>query len=227
MPFIALNSMTGERVDITQIARPRIDLRAAEMICPVCEVGMIVKDGTIKRAHFAHKPVGNDCPYAEYSAGETPEHREAKMIIRDHVSEWFAEYGMAEGQLEVYIPEVKHARNRIADVLFTFPSGWRVAHEIQLASISVKELEERTDDYAFAGIDVFWWFGRDAYKQGAYRWTEASFGYRLTIDIDDVSPPDETVLYRSGDDESADRQGALLADRVPFGGAENRGNGIR
>lgn len=183
MPFIALNSASGERVDITRTQNPLSVLRASEMACPVCEWPMIVKAGGLVRPHFAHKPGREDCPYAQYSRGETPEHLAAKILIRDEVANWFSEYGIASPALEVYVPDVKHARNRIADVLFEFPSGWRIAHEIQLAAISIEDLQYRTEDYMSAGIDVCWWFGRDAAKQSVFEWSLKTYGFILEIQI--------------------------------------------
>lgn len=195
MPFIAMNQATDERVDITKIANPRLTLRAADMACPVCGWPMIVKAGMIMRPHFSHKPGRENCPYADYASGETQEHRDAKTILRDNLGEWFGEYGMAEPELEVYIPDVKHARNRIADLLFTFPSGWRVAHEIQLASITVRDLEERTEDYLNAGIDVFWWLGRNAATSTNFEWSMRTYGFVLEILIQDESSTAEYALH--------------------------------
>lgn len=198
MPFIALNKVTGARVDITQIVNPRTVLRAGEMVCPVCAHPMMLKAGEVKRHHFAHMPGREDCPYAQYSAGETQEHRDAKELIRGQLHEWFSEYMDATGELEVYVPEVTHARNRIADVLFTFPGGWRVAHEVQLAQITTGELSDRTEDYASQGIDVFWWFGRDALKQTSNAiWSMKNYGFVLKIDIVPKLSDAEAVLYPS------------------------------
>ena len=195
MPFIALQQSTGKRIDITTIESPRTELRVADMVCPVCGSPMLVKAGLINRAHFAHKPGREDCPYAAYSAGETQEHREAKQLIRDHLSDWFAEYGIARPELEVYVPEVMHARNRIADVMFTFPGGWRVAHEVQLASITVGDLQDRTEDYESAGIDVFWWFGRDAFGKGALEWSIRRYGFYFKVEMLEGKRAIETVFY--------------------------------
>ncbi len=68
------------------------------------------------------------------------------------------EYSLAQIEYEFPIPEVR----RIADVVAKFPNGWIVAHECQLASITVEELEKRTEDYLYAGVDVIWWLGKAA-----------------------------------------------------------------
>lgn len=197
MPFIALNSVSGERVDITRTTNPLAELRASEMVCPVCQWPMIVKSGTVVRSHFAHKTGREDCPYAEYQRGETPEHLDAKMMIRDELANWFAEYAIAEPALEVYVPNVQHARNRIADVLFTFPNGWRVAHEIQLAAITTSELRERTEDYLSVGIDSYWWLGRDAATPINYGWSMKNYGFVLEVQLQAEQENYEHVLLSS------------------------------
>lgn len=201
MPFIAKSRITLERIDITRIKDPRSELLSSDMVCPVCDHPMMIKAGAVKRHHFAHMPGREDCPYAVYSAGETQEHRDAKELIRDHTSEWFDEYLDAPGELEVYIPGMTNAKWRIADVLFTFPGGWQVAHEAQLAAISVEDLTARTEDYNSQGIDVFWWFGRDALKQKAnLDWSMRRYGFILEIEIGDAGSPLKTVVLHSTGD---------------------------
>lgn len=196
MPFVALDVRTGLRIDVTAVAGPLDALRADAHVCPVCGQRMILRAGLVKRPHFAHMP-GKDCPYAEYAARETAEHREAKVIVRDMIAQWFAEYSAATAELEVYIPDVQHARNRIADILFTFRSGWRVAHEIQLAQISTAELWERTQDYWSAGIDVFWWFGRDADTAANRDWSLNNYGFYLDIRIAAPVSSNRDLLHAS------------------------------
>jgi competence protein CoiA len=197
MPFVSLNSASGERIDITKTVSPLSSLRASEMVCPICGWPMIVKAGPKITAHFAHKPGRDDCPYAEYARGETQEHRAAKQMVRDEIANWFSDYGIATPALEVYIPDVKYARNRIADILFTFPSGWRIAHEIQLASITIEELRERSEDYLSAGIDVYWWFGRDAAKQSNFEWSLKTYGFILEIQIRQQPGSNFSVLHEA------------------------------
>ncbi len=44
-----------------------------------------------------------------------------------------------------------------ADLLLTFPMGWRLVHQVRSTPCSILALAERTDAYARAGIDVLWW----------------------------------------------------------------------
>jgi competence CoiA-like predicted nuclease len=176
MPFIALNAETRERIDITTIENPRLVLKPGECICQLCEIPMIIKAGQIMRAHFAHVAA---CPTDYESHPESQEHREAKVFLATHSHEAFAEYTDAKIEYEVPIPEVM----RIADLLVTFPMGWRIAHEIQLASITTETLEARTNDYLQAGIDVVWWLGKSANTPANRDWCRQTFGYALSLNI--------------------------------------------
>jgi competence CoiA-like predicted nuclease len=111
------------------------------------------------------------------SHSESPAHREAKIFLATHLKDEFKEYTTATFEYEVSIPQVK----RVVDVLVTFPMGWRVAHEVQLAAITVDELYQRSADYKLVGIDVVWWLGKSANTPANRRWCEESFGYALSI----------------------------------------------
>lgn len=185
MPFIALDKTTKERIDITKLDNPREHLRSGDVICQLCESPMIVKAGLIKRHHFAH--------YAECSSDyeqhpESEEHLRGKEIVAAQASEWFSELTNAKPDYEVRIPEVM----RVADVLFQFPNGWRVVCEVQLASITVGQLQQRTDDYLRAGIDVYWFFGKGAASESNLRWSIATFGFALELEYRGV--PTRTLL---------------------------------
>jgi competence protein CoiA len=170
MPFVAKHRDTGERVDITQIQSPRIELKKDEYICQLCEQPMIIKAGMIVSPHFAHKV---QCSSNYESQPESAEHRLGKMYISDHLKQRFTNaYMEADIQYEVPIPEIK----RVADILAVFPMGWRIAHEIQLSSITIEILQARTIDYANAGIDVIWWLGKAADTPANRNWCVENFG---------------------------------------------------
>ena len=125
---------TGERLDITLIENPRGVLKPGECICQVCDTPMIVKAGLVRQHHFAH--VGR-CSGDYQSHPESPAHQDAKRFLAANLREQFREYVNTAIEYEVPIPEVR----RIADLLVTFPTGWRVAHEVQLASIPTEQLQ--------------------------------------------------------------------------------------
>lgn len=178
MPFVAKRKGTGERIDITTIEHPREILRSGECLCQVCGAPLIVRAGLVRQHHFAHTA---RCT-SDYSCHpESPAHREAKRFLATHLRAWFKEYTSPIIEYEVPIPEVK----RIADLLVTFPTGWRVAHEVQLASITTEQLQERTNDYTLAGIDVVWWLGKSADTPANREWSRRIFGYALCININE------------------------------------------
>lgn len=174
MPFVALDKNTKERIDITKIENPRLVLKSGEVICQHCQAPMVIKAGPIKRHHFSH--------YAECTSDikrhpESPEHLGTKDLVAEKAKEWFGEFTYAEPDKEVAIPEV----NRQADVLFTFPNGWRIACEVQLASITTEELQQRTDDYLRAGIDTIWFLGKSACTPANVRWSIETFGFAIEL----------------------------------------------
>lgn len=116
---------------------------------------MIVKAGLVRQHHFAHR---GKCTSDYQSHPESPAHRDAKRYLATHLREWFKEYANVPIAYEVPIREVK----RVADLLVTFPTGWQVVHEVQLASTTTEDLQRRTNDYTLAGIDVTWWLGKSA-----------------------------------------------------------------
>jgi competence protein CoiA len=174
MPFIAKRKGTGERIDITLIENPRAVLKRGECLCQVCDTQMIVKAGLVRQHHFAH--VGR-CSNDFQTHPESPAHQDAKRFLAANLREQFAEYANTTIEFEVPVPEVR----RIADLLVTFPTGWRVAHEVQLASITTEQLQERTNDYTLAGIDVVWWLGKSADTPANREWCRSTFGYALSL----------------------------------------------
>jgi len=175
MPFIALDTQTNQRIDITTIEHPRLVLKKEHLVCQLCHKSMLIKAGMVRQAHFAH--IATTCTPEYEVHPESQAHRDAKAFLAEHLRISFKEYTNAEIAYEVPIPEVR----RVADLLALFPMGWRVAHEIQLASITTDELQQRTDDYEQAGIDVVWWLGKSANTETNRTWCEKTFGYALTI----------------------------------------------
>lgn len=177
MPFVA-RKLSGDRVDITQIEDPRAELKSGEVFCQNCDEPLIVVAGMIVAHHFRHY---SSCDGQWETHPESPEHLRAKAFLRDNLAAEFEEYSSAKFELEVAVPMDWRARGRIADVMVTFPNGWGVAHEVQLASITVEQLQERTNDYNRAGIDVVWWLGNRADTDTNRDWCVRNQGYALVI----------------------------------------------
>lgn len=176
MGFVAKNKNTGDRVCILDYKNPRLELIKGELVCPYCDSEMIIKDGLHRLKHFAHKP-NSPCSSDYARHPESQEHFFFKRLLAAELGKEFEEYLNAKAQLEYPIPEVK----RIADIVFEFPNGWLVAHEIQLSSITTKELEERTNDYRNAGVDVIWWLGKSANTETNRAWLIENFGECYTL----------------------------------------------
>lgn len=174
MPFIALDKNTGDRIDITKLENPRAELKKGEVICQLCEQPMIIRAGTVRRHHFAHYA---QCVSDYDHSPESPEHLGAKEAIATHLMETFLEYKEATIDYEVKVPEIM----RVADIMVTFPNGWRIVHEIQLSPITVEDLQKRTSDYTKAGLDVVWWLGKSADTEANQNWCLDAFGVVYTL----------------------------------------------
>jgi len=155
MPLVALNKQTNERICILEHPEPRMTIRKEGLVCPYCHEPFLIVAGVQKQNHFRHKSV---CTFTEYEAHpESEEHLYAKSIVRNALKEKYIGTKV-EIDLEVPIPEAK----RIADIMISYPMGWRRAYEIQLSPITPFNLEKRINDYRNAGVDVIWYFGKHA-----------------------------------------------------------------
>jgi len=164
MPFSAEARTTSgawERVDITLLDAPKIELMNRELRCPDadCHAPLVVRHGAIIAAHFAHKP-GAATPGCAFGVGgESQDHLTAKRVVIEMVRS-NPRYAGATIEPERILRN--GALKRVADVFVTFPDGRTEAHEAQLSRISVEEAQARTEDYQQQlGVDgVIWWLGK-------------------------------------------------------------------
>ncbi|HIJ42510.1 MAG: competence protein CoiA family protein [Rhodospirillales bacterium] len=113
--------------------------------CPNCRKDVILKKGRIRVHHFSHKPPVS----CFWPKGETFAHLTAKSRFRDA----FERRGLkvaVEHEVESLLGD------RRADVMVCSPNGRRVAIELQHNTISVEDIETRTEGYLAAGISVIW-----------------------------------------------------------------------
>lgn len=183
MPWVGLNSETGVRVDISMFDNPRAELPKGKYTCQLCGGELFIRGqhtrrGYAVRAHFYH---ARDCDPQYDAHPESPEHLWGKIHLAEELRKEYGEYSNPVVELEVPIPMSWRKRGRQADILVTWPLGWRVAHEIQLAPITPEELKERTNDYLRAGIDVIWYLGKSADTTANENWCLQTFGVCLTI----------------------------------------------
>jgi competence CoiA-like predicted nuclease len=137
---------------------------------------MILRAGKIMTPHFAHVVA---CTSEYGSHPESAAHLAAKQTIYKYLESQYSKVQGVKIEYEVKVPEA----GRIADVMVTFPKGWRVAHEMQLASITNGSLEERTVSYARAGIDVYWWLGKAADTPANRTWCVETLGICGVINV--------------------------------------------
>jgi Competence protein CoiA-like family len=121
----------------------------SDFFCAECDAPVLLKVGSIRIPHFAHK-VKSGCEYG--SAPETEEHRRAKFEISGT--------GWVPQGMEAY-PELK-VMNFRPDILIrqkesSLLTGSR-AIEFQRSAITVEELARRSEKYGANGIPVMWAF---------------------------------------------------------------------
>jgi competence protein CoiA len=110
--------------------------------CLVCREEVILKTGRSRINHFAHaNPIA--CKFAE---GESDEHRRCKTEI-------FLALQKAPGASNVILERpLETVRPDVSAVI----NGVPVAIEVQISSLSLETITQRTIDYAQRGIYVLW-----------------------------------------------------------------------
>lgn len=116
-----------------------------KIMCPECGSQVIFKNGSLKVAHFAHKP-SSDC---YYGTGES----EAHMLMKKNFYE----------KLKTRYPKINATiedgsfNGRRADLSIKGKNK-NVVVEFQASKITTKEIIERTIDYNIQGFYVLWIF---------------------------------------------------------------------
>lgn len=119
---------------------------SADFVCPGCETRLILKRGTRRIAHFAHKPEST-CAYA----AESTAHMCAKIDICN-------EYKNRGHHAEIEVPVLSSLEDRRADVLIVSPTkdSLRYAVEVQDSNVGETELWRRTRAYRVEGVCPVW-----------------------------------------------------------------------
>lgn len=107
--------------------------------------------------------------------GESWEHLLGKMLARDNAPTLLKINSNAKAVYEHRFT-LSDGRWRIADVAFLYPGGFCTVIEIQLANITPKELEARSNDYESIGIECQWWLGKSAATHTNIQWNYERFG---------------------------------------------------
>ncbi len=111
--------------------------------CPQCEEELILKQGRVKIAHFAHLP-NSVCSYA--GTPESAEHSNVKLEIYEALK---SQPEVSKLQVERYLKEVR------PDISFCFENTY-IAIEVQISPLSLDELVRRTTAYTQKNIYVLW-----------------------------------------------------------------------
>lgn len=110
--------------------------------CPICSDEAILKKGTVKVHHFAHKPPVT----CEYGRGEAEEHRMCKMEIFEGLKEHrrFRDVELEKGMGTV--------RPDVSALMDDIP----IAVEVQISTLTMDQIVYRTSEYARKGIYLLW-----------------------------------------------------------------------
>ena len=187
MPLIGLIKEKNERVNILTVENPRSRFKKGEIVCQLCHEPMFVAEGLIRKPYFSHYT--EQCSSDYHSKPESPEHRFFKEYLAKMLFQHISDYSETKPLLEYPVPEIR----RIIDVAFEFKNGWLLAHEVQLSSITVEEISERTNDYRKAGIDVHWWLGGAGNSEAVNEWCRREYGGSFILDYRKAS--EHIALY--------------------------------
>lgn len=139
----AINSQGRKICLLNHCAHEISLLKKLEWFCPACHSPLILKNGSIKQAHFAH--ISSDICEA-YSENES----EAHLTLKYQLAKWFQEQ-QNDCQIEYYLPALK----QIPDLLINH----RLAIEIQCSPLSIERFNARTINYLSHGYQVIWLLG--------------------------------------------------------------------
>lgn len=118
---------------------------AGPFYCLACHGPVLLKNGPIMRAHFAHVELQH-CPY--HHEAESLEHLELKASLYN----WSSQESRTE--VESYLVDFQ----QIADLLIV---DKKLALEVQCSSLSLERLKERSDAYRAHGYQVYWLLGKN------------------------------------------------------------------
>ena len=135
----------------------RADARAGHLVCPLGDCldnRFIVYGGTRRRHHFKHRSG------AGHHAPESIAHHTAKHLI----ARWLRQV-YPGAQVFPDTQEVETGQR--PDVLLVLEDGFRVAYEVQFASLTADTWQARRDRYATENITNVWLFGGKNYDRRA------------------------------------------------------------
>lgn len=151
-----------ERLNLTKLTRAEIERQKSKLwFCPCCQTQVQIKNGTVKRPHFAHKKK-EDC--LAFSENESEEHLTGKALIAENCEKFGLKY-----QLEAYLPNLKQR----PDVLIED----KLAVEFQCSPLSIERFKERTLNYQKNDYQVIWLTGRQFHVKKQLSTLQKNFIY--------------------------------------------------
>ncbi|MGO8677885.1 MAG: competence protein CoiA [Limisphaerales bacterium] len=144
----------------------------APFACPECGGEVVLRQGTARMNHFAHKsPIS-----CHYAGGETSDHRRCKLEIYEAL---LRRPGVTDVRLERSLGSAR------PDVSANF-NGVPVAIEVQISTLSQETILRRTKEYERKGIYVLWLLQWTPYLDGSRysprlweKWVHAAYFGRV------------------------------------------------
>lgn len=145
-PLFRLDNETARDPLLRSLVKEHVECLMPE--CPDRRLKVVNRsENSGKRDGFSHYPgAGKHSPEGLF-------HQQGKALIQAWVTDYYP-------NIRVDVEAATStARQRIADVLLTWPTGERVAVEIQYAALTVDHWRQRTDSYRAQGVTPAWLFG--------------------------------------------------------------------
>ena len=144
--------LNNEIIDLGKLTKPEMAglARQRDFFCLMCKNPVIFKNGTRKRAHFAHKTEG-----VVVSHPESATH----ILVKHSMARWLKEQG-----IDAVIEKRFTTIDRIADVYFEYKK-LKYVIEVQKSSMSDSEFKQRILDYQSVDVSVLWIFLGDVVKK--------------------------------------------------------------
>jgi competence protein CoiA len=176
---------------------------AGSYFCPACHGEVRLKNGQIKRVHFAHKSL-QDCN--SWSENESKQH----LGLKAELYNWFKSTEKVE--IERFLPEL----NQTPDLLV----NEKIAIEIQCSHLSLKRLRERTENYRTHGYTVLWLMGYDLWlrknltelQKNLMYFSENRGFYFWELDLEERKLRLKSLLH-----QNLRGQIVHLTEEIPFG----------
>ena len=133
--------LVGKLNEISVIAPDAV--KGGDFTCPECAQPLVLKQGRVKVAHFAHKAASG----CENGKGESQDHLQCKyeifQALKDHPR-------ISHLQLERRLQGVR------PDISFALDGTHKIAVEVQISTLPISLIEHRTRVYAQKSFYLLW-----------------------------------------------------------------------